>query len=86
MGTPSSISFLDYSVSANSKLVIITAGARMGPGESRLTLLDRNVAIMKSIIPDIVKNSPDCKILIVTNPGEVPLPFLNDDWFVGFQL
>ncbi|GAB1292124.1 L-lactate dehydrogenase C chain [Apodemus speciosus] len=60
-----------YSVSANSKLVIITAGARMAPGESRLTLLDRNVDIMKAIIPDIVKNSPDCKILIVTNPVDI---------------
>lgn len=79
METPSSISFLDYSVSANSKLVIITAGARMVAGETRLELLQRNVAIMKAIVPGVVQNSPDCKIIVVTNPGEVPLPFLNDD-------
>lgn len=72
--TPSSASFLDYSVSANSKLVIITAGARQKVGESRLDLVQRNVVIMKSIVPGIVQNSPDCKILIVSNPGKDPVP------------
>uniref|UniRef100_A0A8P0SEH0 L-lactate dehydrogenase C chain n=3 Tax=Canis lupus familiaris TaxID=9615 RepID=A0A8P0SEH0_CANLF len=61
----------DYSVSANSKLVIVTAGARQQEGESRLALVQRNVNIMKSIIPAIVQHSPDCKMLIVSNP--VPL-------------
>lgn len=73
------VSFLDYSVSANSKLVIITAGARMVSGESRLALLQRNVTIMKAIVPGVIQNSPDCKIMIVTNPGEVPCPF----WMIG---
>lgn len=76
----SPVSFLDYNVSANSKLVIITAGARQKVGETRLDLVQRNVVIMKSIIPGIVQNSPDCKILIVSNPGEDPVPFLNGDW------
>ncbi|EQB79122.1 lactate dehydrogenase C-like protein [Camelus ferus] len=61
----------DYSVSANSKLVIVTAGARQQEGESRLALVQRNVNIMKSIIPTIVEHSPDCKMLVVSNP--VPL-------------
>nr|XP_012636080.1 L-lactate dehydrogenase C chain isoform X2 [Microcebus murinus] len=65
------ISGKDYSVSANSKLVIITAGARQQEGESRLALVQRNVNIMKSIIPTIVRYSPDCNLLIVSNP--VPL-------------
>lgn len=69
-----SASFLDYSVSANSKLVIITAGARQKVGETRLDLVQRNVVIMKSIIPGIVQNSPDCKMLIVSNPGKDPVP------------
>uniref|UniRef100_A0A8C5XKZ6 L-lactate dehydrogenase C chain n=1 Tax=Microcebus murinus TaxID=30608 RepID=A0A8C5XKZ6_MICMU len=63
------ISGKDYSVSANSKLVIITAGARQQEGESRLALVQRNVNIMKSIIPTIVRYSPDCNLLIVSNPG-----------------
>ncbi|XP_055453605.1 L-lactate dehydrogenase C chain-like isoform X2 [Psammomys obesus] len=61
----------DYSVSANSKLVIITAGARQVVGETRLDLVQRNVVIMKSIVPGIVKNSPDCKIMIVSNPVDI---------------
>ncbi|ERE79624.1 L-lactate dehydrogenase C chain-like protein, partial [Cricetulus griseus] len=69
--TPKIVSGKDYNVSANSKLVIITAGARQKVGETRLDLVQRNVVIMKSIIPGIVQNSPDCKILIVSNP--VPL-------------
>ncbi|VTJ78846.1 Hypothetical predicted protein, partial [Marmota monax] len=58
----------DYKVSENSKLVIVTAGARQKEGESRLDLVQRNVTIMKSIIPSIVRYSPDCKMLIVSNP------------------
>lgn len=64
------VSFLDYAISANSKLVIVTAGARQQEGETRLDLVQRNVNIMKSIIPTIVHHSPNCKILIVSNPGE----------------
>lgn len=62
---------LDYNVTANSKLVIVTAGARQQEGESRLNLVQRNVNIFKFIIPNVVKYSPNCKLLIVSNPGEV---------------
>jgi malate/lactate dehydrogenase len=60
-------------VTANSKLVIITAGARQQEGESRLNLVQRNVNIFKFIIPNVVKYSPNCKLLIVSNPGEFSL-------------
>ncbi|XP_032344783.1 L-lactate dehydrogenase C chain isoform X2 [Camelus ferus] len=65
------VSGKDYSVSANSKLVIVTAGARQQEGESRLALVQRNVNIMKSIIPTIVEHSPDCKMLVVSNPVDI---------------
>uniref|UniRef100_A0A8D2D5K9 L-lactate dehydrogenase n=1 Tax=Sciurus vulgaris TaxID=55149 RepID=A0A8D2D5K9_SCIVU len=65
------VSGKDYKVSENSKLVIVTAGARQNEGESRLDLVQRNVAIMKSIIPSIVRYSPDCKMLIVSNPVDI---------------
>uniref|UniRef100_A0A7M4FM13 L-lactate dehydrogenase n=1 Tax=Crocodylus porosus TaxID=8502 RepID=A0A7M4FM13_CROPO len=61
----------DYSVTANSKLVIITAGARQQEGESRLNLVQRNVNIFKFIIPSVVKHSPDCKLLVVSNPVDI---------------
>ncbi|XP_037695199.1 L-lactate dehydrogenase C chain isoform X1 [Choloepus didactylus] len=65
------ISGKDYSISANSKLVIVTAGVRQKEGESRLALVQRNVDIMKLIIPSIVRHSPDCKMLIVSNPVDI---------------
>ncbi|XP_010120886.1 PREDICTED: L-lactate dehydrogenase A chain isoform X2 [Chlamydotis macqueenii] len=69
--TPKIVSGKDYSVTAHSKLVIVTAGARQQEGESRLNLVQRNVNIFKFIIPNVVKYSPDCKLLIVSNPVDI---------------
>lgn len=69
--TPKIVSSKDYCVTANSKLVIITAGARQQEGESRLNLVQRNVNIFKFTIPNIVKYSPHCKLLIVSNPVDI---------------
>ncbi|XP_007496655.1 L-lactate dehydrogenase A chain isoform X1 [Monodelphis domestica] len=69
--TPKIVSSKDYAVTANSKLVVITAGARQQEGESRLNLVQRNVNIFKFIIPNIVKYSPNCKLLVVSNPVDI---------------
>lgn len=63
--------FPDYSVTANSKVVVITAGARQQEGESRLNLVQRNVNIFKFIIPNIVKYSPNAILMVVSNPGKM---------------
>lgn len=60
----------DYAVTAGSRVCIITAGARQREGESRLSLVQRNVDIFKGIIPQLVKHSPNCILLVVSNPGE----------------
>ncbi|KAJ4712771.1 L-lactate dehydrogenase [Melia azedarach] len=62
---------VDYSVTAGSDLCIVTAGARQIPEESRLNLLQRNLALFKAIIPPLVKYSPDCILMIVSNPVDV---------------
>lgn len=67
--SPPSGSLADYSVTANSKVVVVTAGARQQEGESRLNLVQRNVNIFKFIIPNIVKYSPNCILMVVSNPG-----------------
>lgn len=67
----SSSSLTDYSVTANSRIVVVTAGVRQQEGESRLNLVQRNVNIFKHIIPQIVNYSPDCIIIVVSNPGAV---------------
>lgn len=61
----------DYSVTAHSKVVVVTAGARQQEGESRLNLVQRNVNIFKFIIPNIVKYSPNCIMLVVSNPVDI---------------
>lgn len=55
----------------NADLVIITAGASQKPGESRLDLVVRNVAIFKNLIPDIVQYCPNATLLIVSNPVDI---------------
>ncbi|XP_068117553.1 L-lactate dehydrogenase A chain [Hyperolius riggenbachi] len=69
--TPKIVSGKDYSVTANSKLVVVTAGARQQEGESRLNLVQRNVNIFKFIIPNIVKYSPNAILLVVSNPVDI---------------
>lgn len=61
----------DYALSAGSDIVVITAGARQNEGESRLNLVQRNVDIFKHIIPQIVKHSPNCIIVVVSNPVDI---------------
>lgn len=62
---------VDYNVTAGSDLCIVTAGARQNPGESRLNLLQRNLAMYKTIIPPLAKHSPEAILLIVSNPVDV---------------
>lgn len=61
----------DYAVTANSRLVVLTAGVRQQEGESRLNLVQRNVNVFKSIVPQITKYSPNCTIIVVSNPVDV---------------
>lgn len=65
------IASVDYSVTVGSDLCIVTAGARQIPGESRLNLLQRNLALFSEIIPPLAKFSPDSILMIVSNPVDV---------------
>ncbi|ELR47523.1 L-lactate dehydrogenase A-like 6B [Bos mutus] len=68
---PNIVSSRDYVVTANSNLVIITAGARQEKGETRLNLVQRNVAIFKLMMSSIVQYSPLCKLIVVSNPVDI---------------
>ncbi|RZR81074.1 hypothetical protein BHM03_00007221 [Ensete ventricosum] len=61
----------DYAVTANSDICIITAGARQIPGETRLNLLQRNLALFKEIVPPLARYSPGTLLLVVSNPVDV---------------
>lgn len=58
----------DYADSADSDVVIISAGLARKPGMSRDDLLAINVAIVKSCAEEAVKHSPNCFMIVVTNP------------------
>jgi malate dehydrogenase len=58
----------DYADTAGSDLVIITAGIARKPGMNRSDLISVNVKIVAEVTREIVKYSPECIILIVTNP------------------
>lgn len=61
----------DYPDLKDSDIVVITAGAKQKPGESRLELAKQNVDIYKNIIPKIMEYAKDAIFLIVTNPVDV---------------
>ena len=58
----------DYKDTANSDIVIITAGIPRKPGMSRDDLLNTNYGIMKAVVGEVVKHSPNCILIIVSNP------------------
>ena len=58
----------DYADSVDSDVVIISAGLARKPGMSRDDLLAKNVAIVKSCAEQAVKHSPNCFMIVVTNP------------------
>lgn len=61
----------DYDDIADCGLIIITAGANQKPGETRLDLVNKNVAIFKSIIPEITKRNFEGILMIVANPVDI---------------
>jgi malate dehydrogenase len=58
----------DYKDTANSDLVVMTAGFPRKPGMSRDDLLKANYDVVKGTVEQVVKYSPDCILIIVTNP------------------
>src|SRR3954470_20614218 len=58
----------DYKDTANSDIVVITAGIPRKPGMSRDDLLNTNYKIMQDVVGKAVANSPNCILIIVSNP------------------
>ena len=57
-----------YEETSGSDVVIITSGLARKPGMSREDLLQKNKAIIQSVTEQVVKQSPDCIIIMVSNP------------------
>ena len=58
----------DYQATANSDVVVITAGLARKPGMSRDDLLFANYDVVKSVTEQVVKHSPNAILVLVTNP------------------
>jgi malate dehydrogenase len=58
----------DYADTAGSDIVVVTAGLARQPGMSRDDLLLKNASIVRSVVSQAVKYSPNCILVIVTNP------------------
>ncbi len=61
----------EYKDTSGSDVVIITAGIPRKPGMSRSDLINTNVGILKNVVDEVVKYSPNAHLLIVTNPLDV---------------
>lgn len=59
---------VNYADTADSDIVVITAGSPRKPGMSRDDLVQINEKVMFNVTKEIVKYSPDCKIIVLTNP------------------
>ncbi len=61
----------DVSVAAGSHVVVITAGAKQKPGQTRIELAEVNAGIIRGMMPQLLEVAPNAVYVIVTNPCDV---------------
>lgn len=61
----------DLQVLAGSHVIVVTAGAKQKPGQTRLDLASTNTNICLKLIPNLLRVAPDAIVLMVTNPVDV---------------
>jgi L-lactate dehydrogenase len=61
----------DYKALAGSHAVVIAAGVNRQPDETRLQLLQRNSAIFRQVVPQVLEHASDAVLVIATNPVDV---------------
>lgn len=61
----------DPAVAAESDVVVITAGAKQDPGQTRLDLATKNVKILHKMLPQLLEHAPNAVYVLVTNPVDV---------------
>jgi L-lactate dehydrogenase len=71
LGRSVNIEATDYDSCRDSSIAIITAGVRQRPGESRVDLMERNVAVMKGIVHSVKDTGFQGILLVITNPVDV---------------
>ncbi len=61
----------DIEVCRDADVVVITAGAKQKPGQTRLDLAEANVTMCRTLVPQLLEVAPDAILLLVTNPVDV---------------
>ena len=61
----------DFSEMEGSEVTVIVAGAGRKPGMTHLDLINMNYKIVKSVVKEVVKYAPECKLMVVTNPVDI---------------
>lgn len=61
----------DIAVCAGADVVVVTAGAKQKPGQSRIDLAEATIALVGKILPPLVEVAPDAVYVMVTNPVDI---------------
>lgn len=61
----------DLDIVEGANVVVVTAGAKQKPGQSRLDLAGANVEILRSLMPELITRAPNAVFVIVSNPCDV---------------
>ena len=71
LARPMKICAGSYDDISDAAVIVVTAGANQKPGETRLDLVKKNVAVFKSIMPEIAKRNCKGVMLVVANPVDI---------------
>jgi malate dehydrogenase len=61
----------DFKEMQGSELVIVIAGQARKPDMTRIDLMNNNAKVIRSVVREVAKHTPDCKLMIVTNPVDI---------------
>jgi L-lactate dehydrogenase len=60
-----------YDELAGSDVVLLCCGVGQRPGESRLQLLERNVAVFRTVLTEVLRNAPNAILVVASNPVDI---------------
>src|SRR5205814_9452850 len=61
----------DVHICKDADVIVVTAGAKQKPGQTRMDLASANTAICKTLVPQLMSVAPNATLLLVTNPVDV---------------
>ena len=61
----------DFQAMQGSELVIVIAGQARKPDQTRIDLMNNNAKVIRSVVKEVAKHAPNCKLMIVTNPVDI---------------